>query len=152
MLIGKLFMTGGMQTITKFSKLEQMVINEDVDKKEKKTGAKYSFDSGLLLQKMITYVFVLRNRVTETLGDASQVIRPIAAQIRPRTIELSSRLTTAHQRSAHHTSAGTDTGSDLQRLITLLTDPELRDDRQVNEVNATNAPKLISAVAITRSK
>ncbi len=34
MLIGKLFMTGGMQTKTKFSKLEQMVINEDVDKKE----------------------------------------------------------------------------------------------------------------------
>ncbi len=34
MLIGKLIMTGEMQTNTKFSKLEQMVINEDFDKKE----------------------------------------------------------------------------------------------------------------------
>lgn len=38
-----------------------MVINEDVDKKNKKTGAQYSFDSGLLLQKMIT----LRLRTAE---------------------------------------------------------------------------------------
>ncbi len=29
-------MTGEMQTITNFSKLEQMVINEDFDKKNKK--------------------------------------------------------------------------------------------------------------------
>ncbi len=51
MLMGKLFMTGGCRPITKFSKLEQMVINEDFEKKNKKTGAKCSFDSGLLLER-----------------------------------------------------------------------------------------------------
>ncbi len=90
--------------------------------------------------------------ITEALGDASQVNQTDSRPDQPRTIELSSRLTHSAPTVSAHTSAGTDTGSDLSASCYASHDPELRNNRQVNEGERHQRTKLISAVAITRSK